>query len=89
MHITSARVTAWRIALLGFVLVCCSLPLTAMDYRMARQSLASTLYLKWAEALVQKDAKRAEQLFAEAQRFHPDPAIVLEELATIQGRIRS
>ena len=55
--------------------------LALMNYRMARQSLATTLYLKWAEALVvQNDAKRGEQLFAEAQQFHPDPAIVLEEV---------
>ena len=55
--------------------------LRLMNYGMARQSLAKTLYLKWAEALVvQKDAKRAEELYAEAQRFHPDPAILLEEV---------
>ena len=55
--------------------------LALMNYGMARQSLASTLYLKWAEALVvQKDAKRAEELYAEAQRLSPDPAIILEEV---------
>jgi tetratricopeptide (TPR) repeat protein len=56
--------------------------LAIMDYGMARQSLASTLYLKWAEAVVRKDGKRASELYAEAQMYHPDPALVLEEVGS-------
>ena len=37
-----------------------------MDYGMAKQSLALTLYLEWADALAARQNVRADQLFAEA-----------------------
>jgi len=55
--------------------------LAIKNYRMARQSLAYTLYLGWAEAtIIAKDAKRAQRLFAEAQQLEPDLAQIVFEI---------
>lgn len=54
--------------------------LLLMDYGMARQSLAMTLYLQWADALlVEENGKRAELVFAEANRLDPNLSMIVME----------
>lgn len=55
--------------------------LAKMDYGMGRECLGKTLYLAWAEALIQeKNKAKADKYFAEAQELVSSPAELLHEI---------
>jgi tetratricopeptide (TPR) repeat protein len=55
--------------------------LALMEYGMARDSLAFTFYLRWAESLATgKNPRRTDELFAEASRLDPNLADIVSEI---------
>lgn len=55
--------------------------LKRMDYGWGRDNLGRSLYLAWAEALIEeKNKAKARQLYAEAQEYVPDAGVLLDEI---------
>ena len=55
--------------------------LKRMDYGWGRDNLGRSLYLAWAEALIEdKDPARAKRLYADAQQYVQDPGELLDEI---------